>query len=142
LSSIEVAKLRPSLLLLLPLFLYACGAEEEPAADDLTPADVYLNDPVALERGRAIYEGSCANFCHEVETDNDAVDLFDCEWRHGHTAEDLFEIIARGIADTRMVGFGENFPQGEEDTWRLVAYMLANESGCEEMQAEQPEQQE
>ena len=128
------------LLLLAPLFLIACGSEEEPAAEYLTPADIYLDDPVALERGRAIYVGSCANFCHEVETDNDAVDLFDCEWRHGHTAEDLFEIISRGIPDTRMVGFGENFPQGEEDTWRLVAYMLANESGCQEVQAE-PEAQ-
>lgn len=139
-NSKSFAKPRMLLLLILPVFLLACGAEEAPVADNLTPADAYLNDPVALERGRAIYVGSCANFCHEVESDNDAVDLFDCEWRHGHTAEDLFEIITRGIADTRMVGFGENFPQGEEDTWRLVAYMLANESGCEEVQAE-PEAQ-
>lgn len=135
-NCISFAKLKSMLLVLVALFLFACGADEEPVAENLTPADAYLDDPVALERGRALYVGSCANFCHEVETDNDAVDLFDCEWRHGHTAEDLFEIITRGIADTRMVGFGENFPEGEEDTWRLVAYMLANESGCEEVQAE------
>lgn len=135
-NSISFAKSKSLLLILLPLFLLACGAEEQSTADTLTPVDRYLGDPEALERGRAIYAGSCANFCHEVETDNDAVDLFDCEWRHGHTAEDLFEIITRGIADTRMVGFGENFPEGEDDTWRLVAYMLANESGCEEVQAE------
>jgi len=115
----------------MPFVLMACGTEENALPENPGPVDYYLLDPVAIERGRAIYEGSCANFCHGVETDSEAVDLFDCEWRHGSTADDLFEIITRGIADTRMVGFGENFPQGQDDTWRLVAYLLSNQRSCD-----------
>ncbi len=125
------------LLLLLSLLFMACSAEDQVLPEDATLAEAFLNDPMALERGRALYVGSCANFCHEVETDDHAVDLFDCEWRHGSSSEELFEIITDGIGETRMVGFGENFPQGEEDTWRLVAYLLSQQTGCMEPAVEQ-----
>ncbi|MCI5106392.1 MAG: c-type cytochrome [Pseudomonadales bacterium] len=112
------------------MLLAACGTEDEALPENPTLADRFRQDPAALERGRALYEGSCAAFCHEVEGD-EAVDLFDCQWRHGSTDEELFSIISNGIPDTRMVGFGENFPEGDQDTWRLVAYINNSQAQCQ-----------
>ena len=119
-----------SIVAALPLLLAACGTEDEALPENPTLADRFRQDPAALERGRALYEGSCAAFCHEVEGD-EAVDLFDCQWRHGSTDEELFSIISNGIPDTRMVGFGENFPEGDQDTWRLVAYINNSQAQCQ-----------
>lgn len=123
------AKKRTGFFTIVPLLLLACTAEEEVLPEDASPAEYYRRDPLALERGRALYEGSCASFCHEVEGDS-AVDLFDCDWRHGSSDEQLFAIISEGVANTRMVGFGENFPEGAEDTWRIVAYLRDNQAQC------------
>ncbi|MFN3162757.1 MAG: c-type cytochrome [Pseudohongiellaceae bacterium] len=112
------------------LTLVSCGGDEQVAPEELAPVAAFLLDPVALERGRALYEGSCASFCHEVEDPDLAVNLFDCEWRHGSEDTVLFDIITRGIPDTRMVGFGENFPEGEQDTWRLVAFLRSQQTQC------------
>lgn len=125
-----LVNLRPGLIGLVLLLLAACSSEENVLPDNPTAADLFRQDPVALERGRALYEGSCASFCHEVEGD-EAVDLFDCQWRHGSSDEELFAIITDGIPDTRMVGFGDNFPEGEEDTWRLVAYINNDQVHCQ-----------
>lgn len=111
------------------VILAGCS-DEAPPEQQLSPVELALRDPVALQRGQAIYEGSCANFCHEVEDKDLAVDLFDCAWRHGSGDDELFEIITRGIPDTRMVGFGANFPEGEQDTWRLVAYLRSRQPQC------------
>ncbi len=135
-NEIAYRKLGP--VLWLCLFLVNCGTENDAEPGDLSAVDIYSADPMALERGRALYVGSCATFCHDVETANEAVDLFDCEWRHGSSADELFDVITNGIADTRMVGFGENFPEGREDTWRLVAYLLSNQYGCAEPVSDQP----
>lgn len=129
-NSAEFAKIKLSLVLLFPIFLGACGEEEAVPPENLTQVEMYLADPLALERGRALYEGSCASYCHGVDPNDLAVNLFDCEWHHGSTADEIFDIITRGIADTRMVGFGENFPEGLDDTWRLVAYLLSNQNNC------------
>ncbi|GAB5499801.1 MAG: hypothetical protein PsegKO_21120 [Pseudohongiellaceae bacterium] len=112
------------------LALVSCGGDESTVPEELAPVETFLLDPVALERGRALYEGSCASFCHEVEDPDLAVNLFDCEWRHGSEDAVLFDIITRGIPDTRMVGFGENFPEGEQDTWRLVAFLRSQQTQC------------
>lgn len=110
--------------------LASCSNDESVAPETLSTVDAFLLDPVALERGRALYEGSCASFCHEVEDQDLAVNLFDCQWRHGSQDTELFDIITRGIPDTRMVGFGENFPEGEQDTWRLVAFLRSQQPHC------------
>lgn len=121
---------RLPLLTLLPLLLAACTNDEESLPENPTPADLFRLDPLAVERGRALYEGSCANFCHGVEGVNAAVDLFDCQWQYGSADEELFAIITDGIPDTRMVGFGENFPEGEDDTWRLIAFLRSSQQNC------------
>lgn len=110
--------------------LASCSNDEPVTPETLSTVDAMLLDPVALERGRALYEGSCASFCHEVEDPDLAVNLFDCQWRHASEDADIFDIITRGIPDTRMVGFGENFPEGEQDTWRLVAYIRSRQAQC------------
>lgn len=122
------------------MLLSGCSGEEPPAEEQLTPVELALRDPDALLRGQAIYEGSCASFCHEVEDKDLAVDLFDCEWRHGSGDVELFDIITRGIPNTRMVGFGENFPEGQQDTWRLVAYLRSRQPQCPETDPEAAQQ--
>jgi hypothetical protein len=29
-----------------------------------------------------------------------------------------------------MVGFGSNFPEGEDDLWKLIAYLRVNQQAC------------
>jgi len=131
----------PGLVVSACVALVGCSSEDPVAPESISAVDMYIQDPVALARGRALYEGSCASFCHEVEDPDLAVNLFDCEWRHGSEDEDLFDIITRGIPDTRMVGFGENFPEGEQDTWRLVAYIRSQQPQCPESPEAFPENQ-
>lgn len=116
------------------LALTAC---DEPAApiviDPDTPSGQYLQDPVALQRGQALFIGSCVDYCHGLTPeDTDASYLFDCEWKHGSSDAEIAAVITNGIPDTRMVGFGSNFPEGESDLYKLVAYLRANQGACGE----------
>jgi hypothetical protein len=29
-----------------------------------------------------------------------------------------------------MVGFGSNFPEGEDDLWKIIAYLRVNQQPC------------
>lgn len=112
------------------LGLTACGGEVEPEREP-TKVEVYMLDIDAVARGEAIFAGSCATYCHTLEpSDTDASFLFDCEWQHGGGEQEIYDVIAKGIADTRMVGFGNNFPEGEEDLWRVMAYLRSNQQQC------------
>ncbi|MEX2469021.1 MAG: cytochrome c [Pseudohongiellaceae bacterium] len=115
----------------LPLLfgLVGCGEPQSESPQELTAVEYYQLDPTAVARGEAIYAGSCANFCHAVE-DDEAANLFDCEWVHGSSDEELHGIITEGIANTRMVGFGSNFPDGDNDVWRLIAFIRQNQPQC------------
>ena len=74
------------------------------------------------------------SFCHgliEEEPDQvDALYLFDCRWDHARDNADIFRIIKEGIPDTRMVGFGENFPEGDDDIWKIIAWIRQGQEGC------------
>lgn len=113
------------------LLLGACGSEEPLP---LSKVDAFMADPVALERGQALFLGSCANFCHgliaEEEEVNDALFLFDCRWEYAETNEDIFRVVTTGIPETRMVGFGNNFPEGDDDLWKIIAYIRSNQDPC------------
>ena len=100
------------------------------AVAELTIVDQLRQDPLELARGEALYQGSCAQFCHAAESGS-AADLFDCSWVHGQSNEDIFTAITDGIPETRMIGFGSNFPEGEDDTWRLVAFIREQQPGCD-----------
>ena len=141
----RILRLRPSslagiLLCSLLLQLTACS-EAEPEAT-MSLLEVYRTDAEALERGRRIFAGTCANYCHGAEPERgEDVDLFDCESSYGNTSDDLFRIITTGIPNTRMVGFGNNFPEGQNDLWKLIAYIQSQQSDCPALMDEVPEDQ-
>ena len=136
-------KSRPLLLLVLPI-LVSCGESEttlEPQSQSPPPLSTpefivagYMNDPAALRRGQDLFLGSCVSFCHnlvEEEPDQaDALFLFDCQWTHAQDNAEIFRIIKEGVPDTRMVGFGENFPEGDNDVWKIIAYIRQSQDNC------------
>jgi cytochrome c oxidase cbb3-type subunit 3 len=94
-------------------------------------ADSYIADDLALQRGRLIFAGTCAGYCHKLSSErSDAPYLFDCEWLHGGSDQQIYASISQGIPGTRMIGFGENFPEGAEDLWKVIAYLKANRRNC------------
>ena len=133
------------LALVLPI-LVSCGEGEtvqapiEPGPPLSTPEFIvagYMNDPAALQRGQDLFLGSCVSFCHgliEEEPDQaDALFLFDCRWTHAEDNAEIFRIIKEGVPDTRMVGFGENFPEGDSDVWKIIAYIRQSQDNCGEV---------
>ena len=90
-----------------------------------SPAETYADDPAALKRGRSIFLGTCAGYCHSVRGGGggDVPNLFDCDWRHGGSNEEIFGSIYTGFPRTRMIGFGGKLP--DEDLWKVVAYLRA-----------------
>ncbi len=99
---------------------------------ELTPVQAFMLDSNSLDRGEALFAGTCAGSCHGLTPDAaDAPFLFDCEWQNGDGDDDIFAIISDGIIDTGMVGFGNNFPEGDDDKWKIIAYLRANQQPCE-----------
>ena len=95
-----------------------------------SPAAAHAKDPAALKRGRAIFLGACAGYCHGVRRGGagDAPNLFDCDWRHGGADHEIFASIYTGVPGTRMIGFGGKLE--DDDLWKVVAYLRAA-SRCE-----------
>ncbi|PCJ23890.1 MAG: hypothetical protein COA96_10975 [SAR86 cluster bacterium] len=111
------------------LSVAACSDGEAPA--ELTIVEGFMADESAVARGGALFEGSCANFCHTFElVESDALFLFDCQWKNGSTDQELFDIVTVGVPDTRMVGFGSNFPEGDDDLWKIIAFIRSNQQPC------------
>ena len=102
--------------LLLALCAAGCGTE--------SPADAFRADEQALKRGKALFVGTCAGYCHSPTVERAAPNLFDCTWQNGTGGDqELFDIIASGVPDTAMIGFKGKLPEGDADIWRLVAYI-------------------
>ncbi len=98
----------------------ASGNEAPAAGADPVPA--LLKSPPDVERGRALFVGTCGAYCHHMTPGpGDAPYLFDCDWLHGGSDAEIFHTIATGVPNTRMVAFGGALP--DEDIWRLVAYV-------------------
>ena len=97
-----------------------CGEAESPAAR-------FARDPEALKRGKSLFVGTCGAYCHGLQPGNrDAPYLFDCEWKHGGSDEEIFRTIRGGVPDTRMQAFADRMPEGDEDLWKIVAFLKAN----------------
>ena len=110
-------------LLLVSLLIGGC---ESPS-----PVDEFLKDPAALKRGKSIFVGTCGAYCHGMTPGpRDAPFLFDCVWLHGDRDEDLFAVISDGVPNTRMVSFGGALPEGDDDIWRVVAYLKSQRQQC------------
>ena len=102
----------------------------EPAAPPESPAQKYLRDPAAVERGHKIFIGTCGAYCHSTQNvERDAPSLFDCEWKHGGSDQQIHDSIANGVPGSRMPGWEKALPQGDDDVWRVVAY-LRSASEC------------
>jgi mono/diheme cytochrome c family protein len=114
------------------LGMVACGeVGRTEAPTEETVVEGFMQDASALARGEALFEGSCAGFCHNLEQSaSDAPSLFDCEWKHGGADQEIFDIVTVGVPNTRMVGFGSNFPEGDDDLWKIIAYLRINQQAC------------
>jgi len=100
----------------------------EPAS----PAVLFESDPDALRRGRLLFTGTCGGYCHPTKPGNrDAPYLFDCVWKHGGTDHEIYTSISEGVPDTRMRGWGGKMPQGDDDIWKVVAYLRSKRT-CEQ----------
>ena len=111
--------------------LTACGESEAPAPVELSVVEAFMQDPEALNRGQALFIGTCAGYCHKTTPEEtDAVFLFDCQWKHGGSDQEIFDTVTVGVPNTRMVGFGSNFPEGEDDLWKIIAYLRSNQHPC------------
>ena len=111
--------------------LTACGESEAPAPVELSVVEAFMQDPEALNRGQALFIGTCAGYCHKTTPEEtDAVFLFDCQWKHGGSDQEIFDTVTVGVPNTRMVGFGSNFPEGEDDLWKIIAYLRTNQRPC------------
>lgn len=126
-------------LLVAVLLLSACSGPQESETDDSA-------QQLAMARGAALYAGSCSEFCHGVSPTQagagtaalratDAPDLFDCVWLQSQSDRQIEEIIVNGVEGSRMLGYGDNFPEGSRDHARLIAY-LRNTAACETQQME------
>ena len=116
--------------LLLVTGLTACGEGEAPPAE-LTAVEAFMQDEEAVKRGQALFIGTCAGYCHKTTPEEtDALFLFDCQWKHGNSDQQIFDLVTNGVPNTRMVGFGSNFPEGEDDLWKIIAYLRINQQDC------------
>jgi mono/diheme cytochrome c family protein len=112
---------------ILPIILTKCGEAE----DAVSLADSYMTDPEAVKRGRLLFVGTCAGYCHKLTPERvDALFLFDCQWKHGSSDQAIFNTVTAGVPNTRMVGFGTNFPEGENDLWKIIAFIRTNSPQC------------
>ena len=112
---------------ILPIILTKCGEAE----DAVSLADSYMTDPEAVKRGRLLFVGTCAGYCHKLTPERvDALFLFDCQWKHGSSYQAIFNTVTDGVPNTRMVGFGTNFPEGENDLWKIIAFIRTNSPQC------------
>lgn len=100
-----------------------------PAAASDSPVAGYLTDPPAMTRAAGLFRAVCTGYCHSTQqaANREAPNLFDCDWTHGSSDQQIFDTIAAGVPDTQMQGFGERLPH--EDLWKLVAF-LRQKSTC------------
>jgi mono/diheme cytochrome c family protein len=115
------------------LTLVACREEPVVEPEPLTEVQSYMANAEAMSRASALFAGSCADTCHALEPveTTEASYLFDCAWNHGSSDEEIARTIRVGISGTRMVGFGSNFPEGDADLWKIVAWLRSKQVGCD-----------
>jgi mono/diheme cytochrome c family protein len=112
--------------------LAACAASKpsSPAEPVESPAARFAKDPAAIERGKLLFIGSCGGYCHSTrDEERPAPSLFDCTWKHGGTDADIHRSIAKGFEGSLMPGWEGALPEGDEDVWKIVAY-LRSASSC------------
>jgi mono/diheme cytochrome c family protein len=95
------------------------------------PASGYQEDPEALARGESVFRGTCSGYCHGMNvTIADVPNLFDCTWIHGSSNREIYNTITNGVPGSRMVAFGGRLPDGDEDIWKIIAFLKSEASSC------------
>ena len=80
--------------------------------------------------------GTCSGYCHAVGiTVGDVPNLFDCGWIHETTPvlasnQEISNTIANGVPRSSMVAFAGRLPDGDEDIWKIIAFLKSEVSGC------------
>lgn len=116
---------RAGVLGFMALTLAACGE-----GDLVSPVPGYLKDPVALKRGKGVFVGTCGAYCHKsAPGPGDIPYLFDCAWKNGGTDLEIFRTIRDGVSGTQMIGFDGALPGGNDDIWKIIAY-LRSKADC------------
>ena len=112
------------------LALLACSGPEPakqasaPSPPPESPVQRFLREPAEVERGHQLFVGTCGAYCHSThDVERDAPSLFDCEWRHGGSDAQIFKTISDGVPNTRMPAWKGVLPQGDDDIWRIIAYL-------------------
>jgi len=84
----------------------------------------YIDDPAAVKRGKRVFAGTCGAYCHKLNPGQGGIPyLFDCTWKHGDSDQEIFKTIRDGVTGTQMVGFGDALPGGNDDIWKIIAYL-------------------
>jgi len=98
-------------LLLLPVAAFAQGERKNPLHGDKD----------AIESGRGMFRIYCGP-CHGIDaTGGRGPDLTLGSYTNGDRDEDLYRVIAKGVAGTEMADYEERV--GADNIWRLVAYI-------------------
>jgi mono/diheme cytochrome c family protein len=116
------------------LWLSGCkgpDASLPPAYRNVAVPRGLLSSPEARQRGRALFEKSCA-LCHGVRADGKGVrreglsespaDFTSRGWRKAHTPRGVFHAIREGVPDRGMPAW-KAF--SETQCWDLTAYVLS-----------------
>ena len=109
-----------------------------PAAEPAPAAPKSAATPEDLARGKALFTGTCGAYCHQANPQAgpsqsaEAPFLFGCDWKHGGSEDQIFQVIRQGVPGTRMVAFADAIP--DDDIRRIVAYLKAA-STCKAPQA-------
>jgi mono/diheme cytochrome c family protein len=116
-------------LLLVAVTAGRASGPDAAAANAADPVPALMKSPADVDRGRALFVGTCGAYCHHMTPGpgDDAPYLFDCDWLHGGSDAAVFHTITTGVPNTRMVAFGGAIP--DQDIWRIVAY-LKSASTC------------
>ena len=105
--------------------LGSCGEPSSPVAE-------YMNDPTAVKRGKQVFAGTCGAYCHKLNPGQGGIPyLFDCTWNHGSSNQEIFKTIRGGVPGTQMMGFSDALPGGDDDIWKIIAY-LRKTANCSE----------
>ena len=117
---------------LLTRWLLVAAALVVSACDSSSPVAGYMQDPAAVTRGRRVFAGTCGGYCHKLIPGQTSIPyLFDCKWRRGGSDRAIYATISQGIPNTPMIGFGGKLPGGDDDIWKIIAYLRVN-SACGE----------
>lgn len=97
----------------------ACDGGGQPS-----PVAGYMADPTAVKRGKRVFAGTCGAYCHKLQPGEGGIPyLFDCTWKHGGSDQEIFNTIHDGVPNTQMLAFGDALPGGNDDIWKVIAYL-------------------